>query len=105
MIRRLIVLVFLMQSLLGMSVYGQSDFLTPKKVKNAFQTELLLKEYVDLQYLESHLPDFQHIETVKVDGTVDIAKAAFLCSKLSMIQELQLYKFEGIIADEDLQYL
>lgn len=105
MIRRLIVLVFLMQSLLGMSVYGQSDFLTPKKVKNAFQTELLLKEYVDLQYLESHLPDFQHIETVKVDGTVDIAKAAFLCSKLSMIQELHLYKFEGIIADEDLQYL
>ena len=87
------------------SLHGQSNFLVPKKIKNQFQTELILTEYSDLQFLEAHLPDFQHVEIVKVDGSVDIAKAAFLCSKLSTIQELQLFKFEGIIADEDLQYL
>ena len=99
---RLLIFVFLIS---GNEVLGQATFLIPKKIKNTFQTELLLEEYNDLQYLESHLPNFQHVEVVRVDGAVDIAKAAFLCSKLSMIQELQLFKYEGIIADEDLQYL
>ncbi len=86
-------------------LWGQSAFLVPKKIKNAYQTQLLLSSFEELQYLESHLPDFQHVEIVKIDGSVDIAKAAFLCSKLGMIQELELHHFQGIISDEDLQYL
>lgn len=104
--KRLVFFLFCWVAAVAMApLWSQQAFLNPKKIKNAFQTQLVLNQYSDLLYLESHLPEFQHIETVKVDGTVDIAKAALLCSKLGVIQELQLYQFEGIISDEDLQLL
>lgn len=85
--------------------FGQSSFLTPKKINNPYQTHLWLSEYSDLVYLEKNLSNFSHIEVVKVDGSVDIAKATALCEKLTLLQEVQLHRFEGIISDEDIQHL
>jgi len=102
---RLVFLLFWSLSLFLSSVFGQTTFLPPQKIKNAQQTHLWLSSFADLLYLEKNLTRFEHIEAVKVDGTVDIAKAAFLCSKLNVLQEVQLHRFQGILENSDLQFL
>ena len=86
------------------ALHAQS-FLPPKNIKNYLQTKMIVASRSDLKVIQSNILAFKHIETLKVQGAIDIAEVAKVASKLDGLDEVQLIEFQGILSDADIQSL
>jgi len=109
MFRRVLFLFFL--GFCGCPFWGFSSalqaqsFLPPKSIKNYLQTKVVIASRSDLKVIQSNISAFKHIETLKVQGALDIAEVAKVASKLEGLDEVQLIEFQGILSDADIQSL
>lgn len=109
MFKRVVFLIFL--GFLGCPFWGYfsalhaQTFLPPKNIKNYLQTKMIVASRSDLKVIQSNILAFKHIETLKVQGAIDIAEVAKVASKLDGLDEVQLIEFQGILSDSDIQSL
>ena len=84
------------------TLFAQSIYLKPESIKNVYQSHLLIQNTKQLKFVESHLPNFRHIEKLRIDGEVDINAVSAISAKIDALDEIQLFKFQGILSDADL---
>jgi len=84
------------------TLFAQSVYLKPESIKNVYQSHLLIQNTKQLKFVESHLPNFRHIEKLRIDGEVDINAVSAISAKIDALDEIQLFKFQGILSDADL---
>ncbi len=89
----------------NMKLLKAQNFLAPKLIKNFLQTRALVSSRSDLKYIESNIEKFKHLEILKIQGPVDIAEVSKVASKLDGLDEIQLFEFQGILSDADIQSL
>lgn len=100
-VKQLILGYFLLVSAILNAQYA--DYVRPEKAVKGYEPHILITNNKDFHYLKSHIPQFQNIEKLRIDGAVDVNLLSEIAGKFDNLEELQLRSFQGIISDVDLE--
>jgi hypothetical protein len=97
---------YLLVLLLGLGFDAEAQpFVKPSKIGTLSVLAIEINDNKDLDLIRSNIKRFYGTQKIRINGSVDISKAAAVVALLDDLDELQLLQFNGTLNGDDIEHL